>query len=154
MGLGSLSFIYTLSSSFVHMICYQSPLLLGIKIKGSFQVFFSLYTFDRTPNWLFFPEISLLNALFFFKPLIENLNMFFFSFAISSLTLLFFVCWSCRKSLCLFFRYSCVFSRFFILAKLLFFLLGLQPQSWILFIGILPFLGFPTTSLLFSNICP
>ena len=154
MGLGSLSFIYTLSSSFVHMICYQSPLLLGFKIKRSFQVFFSLYTFDRTPNWLFFPEISLLNALFFFKPLIENLNMFFFSFAISSLTLLFFVCWSCRKSLCLFFRCSCVFSRFCILAKLLFFLLGLQPQSWILFIGILPFLGFPTTSLLFSNICP
>jgi hypothetical protein len=27
---------------------------------------------------------------------------------------LFFVCRSCRRSFCLFFRYSCVFSRFFI----------------------------------------
>jgi len=47
------------------------------------------------------------------------------------------------------------FQDFFILAKLLFFLglLGLQHQSRILFIGILPFLGFPTTSSLFSNTC-
>jgi hypothetical protein len=35
---------------FSHMICYQSPLLLGVETKGSLLVFFWLYTFDRTPN--------------------------------------------------------------------------------------------------------
>jgi hypothetical protein len=55
----------------------------------------------------FFREISLPTHIKISMP-------FSISFASSSMIFLFFVCQSCRRSFCLFFRYSCVFSRFFI----------------------------------------
>ena len=36
------------------MLCYQRSLLLEVDIGDLFKFFFSLQTFDRTPNWLFF----------------------------------------------------------------------------------------------------
>ena len=48
------------------------------------------------------------NIFFYLKPLIENPNMYLL-FASSSMIFLFFVRRSCRRSICLFFKYPCVF---------------------------------------------
>jgi len=84
-GLGSLSLLYAIHSLllfFQHMLCYQRSSLLEVETKDLSRFLFSLQTFNRTPNRLFFLEISLYD-------LIKIPMHFPISFAISSIIFLF-----------------------------------------------------------------
>jgi hypothetical protein len=67
---------------FQHMLCYQRSSLLEVETKDLSRFLFSLQTFNRTPNRLFFLEISLYD-------LIKIPMHFPISFAISSIIFLF-----------------------------------------------------------------
>jgi len=138
MGLGSLSLLYAIHSLllfFQHMLCYQRSSLLEVETKDLFMFLFSLQTFNRTPNRLFFLEISLYD-------LVKIPMHFPISFASSSTIFLFlmrlFKICHLKK---LFSFFLCFFFRFIRLS----YSAALIKILWILFTCILFFLGFLTT---------